>query len=101
MGVMSPPPTAFDNQSVLQAFLPGVRAQTISLGNRGGFSGAEIWRVESAFPPLCLKAWPEQGADAHQLERMHVLMVWARQARLGYVPEVRICDNGKSWARSN
>jgi Ser/Thr protein kinase RdoA (MazF antagonist) len=98
MGVMSTPLTVFDCRSVLQSFLPGVRAQTIPLGNRGGFSGAEIWRVEGAFPSLCLKAWPEQGADAQQLERMHFLMA---RARLAYVPEVRTCENGMSWVNSN
>ena len=98
---MSTPLSAFDCRSVLQSFLPGVRAHTIPLGNRGGFSGAEIWRVEGAFPPLCLKAWPPQGADSPQLERMHFLMSRARQARLAYVPEVRTCKNGKSWVKSN
>ena len=98
---MSTSLTAFDCQAVLQRFLPGVRTQTIPLGNRGGFSGAELWRVEGAFSPLCLKAWPEQGTDSQHLERMHALMVRARQARLAYVPEVRTCSNGTSWVASN
>jgi Ser/Thr protein kinase RdoA (MazF antagonist) len=101
MGVMSTPLTNLDCTSVLKRFLPEARAQTIALGNRGGFSGAQIWRVEGAFPPLCLKAWPRQGADSQQLERMHALMSRARQARLNYVPEVRTCGNGQSWVKSN
>ncbi len=71
---MSPLPTALDAQTVLRAFHPNLRAQLISLGNRGGFSGAEIWRVEGEFAPLCLKAWPEPGFAPKHLDRMHALM---------------------------
>src|SRR6266446_2587856 len=39
------------------------------LGNRGGFSGACLWRVEQATAALCLRAWPPQALAMHHLGR--------------------------------
>ena len=30
----------------------------LPLGNRGGFSGARLWRLDGPAGPLCLRAWP-------------------------------------------
>jgi Ser/Thr protein kinase RdoA (MazF antagonist) len=101
MHVMSPRLSSRDAQTALRAFLADVRAHLIPLGNRGGFSGAELWRVEGDFPALCLKAWPEQAFGPQLLERMHALMLRARRVRLTFVPEIRTRADGATWIKSN
>jgi Ser/Thr protein kinase RdoA (MazF antagonist) len=59
----------------------------VSLGNRGGFSGARLWRVQGAVSPLCLRAWPETET-LERLQTRHVLMTTARAAGLAFVPAV-------------
>jgi Ser/Thr protein kinase RdoA (MazF antagonist) len=77
----------------------------IPLGNRSGFSGACLWRVEGPFGSLCLRAWPEGGPAPAFLEMIHRLMELARQARQEFVPavwrtpqgETRIEHAGRFW----
>jgi Ser/Thr protein kinase RdoA (MazF antagonist) len=54
------------------------------LGNRGGFSGATLWRVEDAAGAYCLKAWP-QGVPPPRLAGIHSLLEPARAAGLDFV----------------
>ncbi len=76
-----------------------------ALGNRGGFSGARIWRVETAAGPLCLRAWPEAGPSPRDLAFIHSLMDRARAVGLTFVPEVlraeggatRVAESGRLW----
>jgi Ser/Thr protein kinase RdoA (MazF antagonist) len=64
----------------------------VFLGNHGGFSGARLWRVESAAGPLCLRAWPEETM-AERLILIHRAMRVAHECSLGFVPRVfSTCD---------
>ena len=66
---------------VLGQFSPEfVRARLIPLGNRGGFSGASLWRVETESGHFCLKAWPLSGPTPERLGAIHVLLQQARRA---------------------
>ncbi len=69
----------------------------VFLGNRGGFSGARLWRVESAAGPFCLRAWPAGGMTPDRLARIHGLMQAARQAGLDFVPAVVRAADGMTW----
>jgi homoserine kinase type II len=60
----------------------------LPLGNRGGFSGARLWRVEASGGPYCLRAWPAAGPSAERLGGIHRLMTRARDVGLVYVPFV-------------
>lgn len=62
------------------------------LGNRGGFSGARLWRAETAAGPVCIKAWPADGPDAARLAWIHRLLLQARAAGLDFVPAVFAAD---------
>jgi homoserine kinase type II len=64
------------------------RGKLLALGNGGGFSGARIWRVETANDSWCLRAWPETGPTSEQLCWIHSLMQQARHAGLSFVPEI-------------
>jgi Ser/Thr protein kinase RdoA (MazF antagonist) len=58
----------------------------LPLGNRGGFSGACLWRL--AHPPgsLCLRLWPADDALAHRLPIIHRLLAHARSQGLRFIP---------------
>ncbi len=64
----------------------------IALGNRGGFSGARLWRADSAAGPLCLRAWPA-NETAEQLAFRHALMMAARK-ELPFVPTLFATSDG-------
>ncbi len=65
------------------------------LGNAGGFSGARLWKLESPFKPLCLKAWPAKYSLDH-LIRVHRWMRSARASGLAFVPEIQVATDGSS-----
>ncbi len=69
--------------------------QVHALGNHGGFSGARLWRVETAGGPLCLRAWPE-GETEERLRFIHDLQRRAAQT-LSFVPRGFDAQDGRSW----
>lgn len=64
-----------------------------ALGNAGGFSGSQLWRIESAYGTFCLRAWPA-GRTAADLQPVHRWMLQARLAGLTFVPAVLPAANG-------
>jgi homoserine kinase type II len=70
-----------------------------SQGNRGGFSGARIWRVESKAGAFCLKAWPPGGSSPERLRWIHNLMRLARDRDLLFVPAVFTSRQGETWVQ--
>jgi Ser/Thr protein kinase RdoA (MazF antagonist) len=85
-----------DVEVVLRTFLPpsGWRAFA-PLGNHGGFSGASLWKVETADGQWCLRAWPA-GVDANRVAGIHVYMAQARGRGLIFVPRVCAAPNGRT-----
>jgi homoserine kinase type II len=69
----------------------------IALGNHGGFSGARLWRVESAAGSLCLRAWPPGDPTPRRLDFLHRFMTSARTAGLAFVPTVFLTTDRSSW----
>ena len=86
---------------------PAIRsgAACVPLGNRGGFSGARLWRVEAAGVAFCLRAWPSRQSDPARLALVHHLMTDARAAGLDFVPAVlpavggstHVANAGRLW----
>ena len=70
-------------------------------GNRGGFSGAGIWRIEAAGQQFCLRAWPSHQSDPRQLDFIHDLMHAARSTGVGFVPAVVATTAGRSHCSLN
>ncbi len=58
------------------------------LGNRGGFSGAALWRVHEPGDDLCLRVWPAGEMDRQRITYSHSLMKLARDNGLSFVPKV-------------
>jgi Ser/Thr protein kinase RdoA (MazF antagonist) len=93
-------PTDADAREVLRRFgLPDAPAE--SLGNRGGFSGARLWRVRTEQGEFCLKAWPPGGMPPDRHGEIVRLAGHARSAGLSYVPLVRarvhVEQSGRTW----
>jgi Ser/Thr protein kinase RdoA (MazF antagonist) len=75
-------------RAVLECY-PASGTVLVALGNRGGFSGAGLWRAEGVAGPLCLRAWPASGPTPERLRWIHQLMEEAaNRAGLPYVPSV-------------
>jgi Ser/Thr protein kinase RdoA (MazF antagonist) len=53
------------------AWLRGVLA---FLGNHGGFSGAQLWRLDTCGGSYCLKAWPPDWRSPRELAWIHGLI---------------------------
>lgn len=73
--------------------------ELIALGNRGGFSGACLWRVRTPYCDLCLRAWPEQTSTA-QLLIIHDAMHLARSSGLEIVPEISSTRSSDTFVAS-
>jgi len=67
------------------------------LGNRGGFSGAALWRVKQSEGDLCLRAWPTDGVSEERLTDIHRLMRLAGDKGLTFVPKVLETSIGSSF----
>jgi len=85
-------------RSVLREF--GLSSlELTSLGNRGGFSGAALWRVKRPGGDLCLRAWPVSGVSEERLLRIHHLMELARNKGLAFVPAILQFRDGVSFVK--
>jgi homoserine kinase type II len=86
-------PTA---REVLVRYPPPLsNAAAVFLSNRGGFSGARLWRLDSTAGPLCLRAWPA-GVTAPHLATLHRAMAHARSTGLPFVPAVLPTRTGQT-----
>lgn len=75
--------------NVLACYGPLVRPESaVSLGSRGGLSGALLWQVQGADELLCLKGWKYRGDEALPPSDRHRWMERARRCGLEYVPRV-------------
>src|SRR5436309_14238526 len=85
--------------AVLARYPAPLRPRNIlSLGNRGGFSGARLWRADSAAGPLCLRAWPAHET-AERLAFRHALVRAALDAGLTFVPALYAAADGSTAPR--
>jgi homoserine kinase type II len=74
---------------------PIQQGSLVALGNRGGFSGARLFRIHSPLGRLCLRAWPAHDSLERVLFR-HRLMARARGQGLLFVPTVLATRSGET-----
>lgn len=84
-------------QAVLPFYAKFRRGSCIHLGNHGGFSGAELWRIESPDGVFCLKAWPADWRSPAELEWIHGLMSQATE--FPWMPRVCRARDGATFVR--
>jgi homoserine kinase type II len=88
-------PTDADVRIVLQRF--GLAAASAEpLGNRGGFSGARLWRIHTGRGDSCLKAWPPGSMSPRYHVGIADLVRCARDAGLTFVPLLKPTPEGLS-----
>lgn len=63
----------------------------------GGFSGADVWRVETAAGPCCLRRWPADGPDADRIRWIHVILRHAHAVGCKFLPlPLEAADSGST-----
>src|SRR5262249_19101174 len=75
-------------------------ARAEPLGNRGGFSGARLWRLHAGGAAWCLRARPPGEARAHLVWR-HAVMARAGGAGLRFGPGVLPADGGATCVEAD
>ena len=85
---------------VLARFAPCVRPLRMeSLGNRGGFSGAGIWRVVTEGGDFALRHWPSPGPPLERITGLHRLLEHQRREGLPFVAVPLRTNDGTSLPR--
>jgi Ser/Thr protein kinase RdoA (MazF antagonist) len=78
------------------AHYPAILRGTLTfLANHGGFSGAQLWRLDTPSGSYCLKAWPTDGRSVDELKWIHALM--ARASALAWMPRVMQTSAGTTF----
>ena len=69
------------------------------LGNHGGFSGAQLWRAETAVGRLCLRRWPLDNPNERQLALIHKVLQHVHDQGLSFVPLPLPTRRGNTFVR--
>lgn len=80
---------------VLAHYPPPFRGHAHPHESPGAFSGARLWRLETAAGDCCLRAWPPGGMTQAQLAFLHSLL--HRAAALPFVPRLIPTQHGPTW----
>lgn len=70
-----------------------------SLGNAGGFSGAQLWRVTKDDTDWCLRRWPSEHPSKTQLAWIHQVLFHAAEQGVSFLPLPCRLSNGDSHCR--
>lgn len=71
-----------------------------SLGNRGGFSGANIWRVVTEAGDFALRCWPSPGLPRARITGLHRLLEHLRGQGLQFVAVPLRANDGSTLTRT-
>ncbi len=69
------------------------------LGSAGGFSGGEIWRLETPAGRLCLRRWPEGYPTRNHLEFIQAVLWHVREEGVRWVPVPLETRQGRGYVR--
>lgn len=86
---------------VLSQYAPRVRPLRVEpLGNRGGFSGAGIWRVVTEAGDFALRRWPRSALPRERILGLHRLLEHLRLSGLKFVAVPLRTNDGTSLAHN-
>ena len=86
---------------ILVQYEPRVQASHVeSLGNRGGFSGASIWRGMTAQGDFALRCWPETGLPRSRILGLHRLLEHLARHGLPFVAVPVAAGDGSTLVRA-
>ena len=77
--------------------LPRTVCQIEPLGNAGGFSGSQLWRIVAGPTRYCLRRWPRSHPKPSQLEWMHHVLRQVAASGCAFVPLPLACRDGTTW----
>jgi Ser/Thr protein kinase RdoA (MazF antagonist) len=86
---------AFD--AALLDHYPAAYHGSAAAHNAAAFSGAEVWRLQTAAGMLCARAWPKDGIDEPRLRFIHALL--GKAGQLDFVPRLISTSDGASWVQ--
>ena len=83
-------------ETILATFPHSFRPrQIVALGNSGGFSGARLWRVDTAQEGVvCVRRWPSVHPTEQHLRWIHRVLTEVRQQGCDFVPSPFPNDRG-------
>lgn len=74
-------------EAVLRAYGPECQPTRVAaLGNASGFSGAAIWKLDSAKGILCLRRWPREHPTPARLDFIHGVLRHVAQGGFELLP---------------
>lgn len=89
-------------ETLIRSHWPVVRTDTYrAFGNADGFSGAQLWRVETSAGSLCLRRWPKQHPSAEHLRWIHSVLRRAADNGCGFLPVPLPTHTGDTFASQN
>jgi len=84
--------------TVLKQYPAWTHGDPRPLGNHGGFSGAQLWRIDTAAGALCLKAWPAGARSLDDLRWIHQLLM--RGNGFAWLPRVLATRQAETLVRA-
>lgn len=84
---------------VLTRFRDVPLGSLVSLGNHGGFSGAQLWRLDTPAGSFALKAWPPGWFTPANLAWIHTLLDQARL--LPWIPRMQFAEGGETFVAAH
>ncbi len=73
--------------TILSHYPDAAHPQSIEwLGNAGGFSGAQLWRVSTSKQVLCLRRWPAEHPTLERLIQIHHVLRSVFQKGFRFLP---------------
>ncbi len=74
-------------QHVLSSWPATIRVEScVPLGNRGGLSGAALWKVTNDLGSFCLRRWPTGNPSSDRLRWIHDRLLSAASAGCHFIP---------------
>jgi len=87
-------------QRVLREYSPIYELrEAVPLGNAGGFSGAQLWKVSTPAGVFALRRWPSGNPTEDHLERLHRVLEEVVLRGINYVPLPARTASGRTFVR--
>ncbi len=84
--------------TVLSAYSPDCRPENVkNLGNAGGFSGAQFWKLATPRGTLCLRRWPQGHPSRERLGFIHGLLLHVSRRGFGRIPVPLLTEHGQTF----
>jgi Ser/Thr protein kinase RdoA (MazF antagonist) len=99
------PNSRYDLSPIIAAYPVDCRPMSIRDVLSNGFSGSQLWKLQTPRGPFCLRCWPPEHPTPVRLRWIHGLLASAFQAGFRRLPlpiptsdrETFVCHGGRLW----